>query len=152
MIKYFLAAASVILLAVSHSPSKADTETIPPEKRFSSTLGEVIFQHQKHIREHGIKCPVCHHPVIAKKLDTPHPAYFRSSPVDCKVCHNDSEKTKKTVYTCSGCHRSNPISIADETLSSKVVIHKMCWDCHEVGTDKESSKLCKKCHSGEKRS
>jgi len=30
------------------------------------------------------------------------------------------------------------------------VIHKQCWKCHAVGTGKDASKACEKCHAGKK--
>jgi Zn finger protein HypA/HybF involved in hydrogenase expression len=151
MIKYFFAAASVIFFVAAGSPSEADTMAIPTEKSFPSTVGEVIFHHQMHIKDLGIKCVECHHQIDAKKLSTPHPDYLKSSSINCEICHNESGKPKQQVYTCSACHHTtNPVNIADETLSAKVVIHKQCWKCHQVGTNKEASKLCEKCHSGKK--
>jgi Zn finger protein HypA/HybF involved in hydrogenase expression len=150
MIKYLFAAASVIFLVAASSPSKADTVQIPSEESFPSSVGEVIFHHQMHIRDLGIKWVECHHQIDAKTLTTPHPDYLKSSWINCNICHNESEKIKQKVYTCSACHHTNPTNIADETLSAKVVIHKKCWTCHQVSTGKEASKGCGKCHSGKK--
>ncbi|MFQ5605012.1 MAG: hypothetical protein ACE5HS_17220 [bacterium] len=52
--------------------------------------------------------------------------------------------------TCSNCHHTSPANIADETLRSKVVIHKNCWQCHEIGQGAEASANCGFCHSGKK--
>lgn len=103
-----------------------------------------------HIAELAIKCVECHHSIDAKKLVTPHPDYLKASSIKCEICHNESGVTKENVYTCSGCHRTNPMNIADETLSAKVVIHKQCWKCHQVGTGAEASAGCEKCHSGKR--
>lgn len=127
-----------------------DAAEMPSVIKIPSSVGEVTFQHQTHIKDRGIKCVECHHQINAKKLDTPHPDYLTSSWINCKTCHNKSGQIEQKVYTCSGCHRTNPINIADETLSAKVVIHKQCWKCHEAGTGKEASKSCDFCHSGEK--
>ena len=150
MIKYFLAAASIVFLVAASLPIKADIVETPSERTFPSSTGEVIFHHQMHIKDLGIKCVECHHQIDAKQLNTPHPDYFKSSSIKCEICHNESEKIKRKAYTCSACHRINPINIADETLSAKVVIHKQCWKCHAVGAGKEASKGCEKCHSGKK--
>jgi len=176
MIKYFLAAAAATFLAAACIPSntddvagkasatvasasrataktripKSDAAEMPSEINIPSSVGEVIFHHQMHIADLGIKCVECHHQINAKELNTPHPDYLRSSWVKCKVCHDGSGKIKQQVYACSECHPSNPIDIADETLSAKVVIHKQCWKCHPVSTGKEASKGCEKCHSGKK--
>ena len=152
MIKFLFAAASVIFFVAASSPSKADAPEIPPERLFPSSVGEVTFHHQMHFKDLGIKCVECHHQINAKKLSTPHPYYFKSSSIKREICHDAAEATKRKPYLCSECHRSNPINIADETLSPKVVVHKSCGKCHPVGTGKEASGACKKCHSGKKSS
>jgi DnaJ-class molecular chaperone len=152
MIKYAVAAISAILLSAANLPAKSDTLEMPAERIFSSSVGEVTFKHQLHVQERGIQCVECHHQINAKTLKTPHPDYFKSSAIKCEICHDGSEKIKQKAYTCSGCHPANPAHIADETLSAKVVIHKQCWKCHAVGTGKEASKGCDKCHSGKKKS
>lgn len=150
MIKYFVAAVSSILLFAAGLPAKSDTLNIPAEIVFPSSVGEVTFEHQVHIQDRKIECVQCHHQLNAKKLLTPHPDYFDSATVKCGICHDGSEKIKQQAYMCSECHRATPASIADETLSAKVVIHKKCWECHQVGTGKEASKSCQFCHSGKK--
>lgn len=176
MTNYFVAAASAIFLVAAcipfnnndvaatasttvASPSrsivnakfpKSATTEIPSEINIPSSVGEVIFRHQMHISDLSIKCVECHHQINAKTLNTPHPDYLKSSWINCNICHSESEKLKQKVFSCSACHNTNPINIADETLSSKVVIHKQCWKCHPVSTGKEASKSCEKCHSGKK--
>jgi len=148
MSKYFAAAGALILLLAASLPCRPDTPEIPVVKSFPSSVGEVTFTHETHIKDRGIQCVECHHQINAKKLNTPHPSYFNSAAAKCEVCHNESEKAKQKAYTCSGCHRTNPTGIADETLSAKVVVHKQCWKCHQVGTGKDASSACQLCHSG----
>lgn len=150
MIKYFIAAVSAIFLIAANPSARSETLEIPPERIFSSSAGEVVFHHQMHIKDLGIKCADCHHSINAKTLKTPHPDYLKSPSVKCDICHHESEKINQKAYTCSGCHRTNPMNIADETLSAKVVVHKQCWKCHPVSTGKEASTVCEKCHSGKK--
>lgn len=150
MIKYFVAAVSAIFLLAANPPARSDTMTIPSERTFPSSVGEVVFHHQMHTKDLSIKCVECHHQIDAKKLNTPHPDYFKSSSIKCEICHKESGEIKQKVYICSECHSTRPMNIADETLSAKVVIHKQCWKCHQVGTGKEASKGCEKCHSGKK--
>ncbi len=167
MIRYFLAAASVIVLVAAGLPtdavptraaasqaarSKAVRPEVPADINIPSSVGEVVFRHQMHIRDFSIKCVDCHHQINAKRLNTPHPDYFGSSWINCKTCHDEPEKIARKPYICSECHQTRPRNIVDETLSSKVVVHKQCWKCHEVGTGKEASAGCEKCHSGKKRS
>jgi hypothetical protein len=150
MLRFLVAAASLLLLAVAGLPARSDTVRVPPEITIPSSVGEVLFTHQVHIKDRAIPCGQCHHQINAKKLDTPHPEYLKSSWINCTDCHEESGKAKQVVYTCSECHRTNPANIADETLSAKVVIHKQCWKCHEVGTANDASKSCELCHSGKK--
>lgn len=150
MLRYLLAAGSLIFLVAAGLPAKSDTVQIPRKISIPSSVGEVAFDHQAHIKDRGIQCIECHHQINAKKLDTPHPDYLKSSWINCKVCHEESGKAKAKIYACSECHRTAPASIADETLSAKVVVHKQCWKCHDVGTAKEASKSCELCHSGKK--
>ena len=171
MIRHFLAAAAALFMTAACTPSdtaedavsasaasapraivktkKSDGGGIPSEITIPSSVGEVTFRHQAHI-ERSIGCVQCHHQIDAKKLNTPHPQYLESSWINCKVCHDESGKAKQDVYACSECHRANPTNIADETLSPKVVIHKQCWNCHQVSTGSEASKSCAFCHSGKK--
>jgi hypothetical protein len=162
MIKTILAAASVIILVAAGMPSSAApskavassaaAQEIPSAMNFPSSVGEVTFPHQKHTKDLAIKCVNCHHQINARPLNTPHPDYFGSSWINCRTCHDESEKVAQKAYVCSECHQARPRNIVDETLSAKVVIHKQCWNCHEVGTGKEASDGCEKCHSGKKTS
>jgi hypothetical protein len=162
MIRYLLAAATVIaFLAASlpsgaapsrTAPSEAAALEIPPEIRFPSSVGDVLFHHQMHMKDLAVKCADCHHQINAKQLHTPHPDYFGSSWINCRTCHKESERIGQKAYRCSECHQTGPKNIADETLSAKVVVHRQCWKCHAVGTGKDASTGCEKCHSGKKKS
>lgn len=144
------AAASPSPVVVKAKVAKSGTAGMPSEIIIPSSVGEVTFHHQVHTADRAIECVECHHQINAKKLNTPHPDYLQSSWINCKVCHDGPGKIKQSVYACSGCHPTNPTSIADETLSAKVVIHKQCWKCHQVNTGKEASGSCELCHSGRK--
>jgi uncharacterized CHY-type Zn-finger protein len=160
MIKHLLAAASAAILAAASvswaagpaqaAPSGPAAPAIPAEIGFASSVGDVKFPHQRHISEFGVQCADCHHQIDARPLKTPHPDYLSSSWINCGTCHTESGKAVQKAYVCSACHRTMPKNIADETLSAKVVIHKQCWKCHAVGTGKEASKGCEKCHSVKK--
>lgn len=150
MIKYFLAALAAGFLLAADLPAKSDALAIPAERSFPSSVGEVVFHHQMHVKDLSIKCVECHHQIDAKKLNTPHPGYLSSSSIKCEICHKESGEITQKAYVCSECHSTKPMNIADETLSAKVVIHKQCWRCHQVGTGKEANKGCEKCHSGKK--
>jgi hypothetical protein len=110
-------------------------------------LGDVSFQHWLHADDLGIECTACHHETDAAALDVPHTEYFSDFWIDCEICHRpDAAPTRP--QACSNCHHSSPVDIADETLSSKVVIHRRCWDCHETGTGSAASASCPACHAG----
>jgi hypothetical protein len=132
------------------SPSLADADTLQ-EVLFESSVGYVIFPHDFHVTDVELECVECHHQIHAVDLDTPHPDYLDSSWINCQACHNPESETNKTYYKCSDCHHTNPDDITDETLSSKVVIHKNCWSCHETGTGVEASKGCVDCHVKEEK-
>lgn len=113
---------------------------------YPSSVGDVLFRHDDHVKEQEIECVECHHQIHAKDLDTPHPDYMTSSWVSCKTCHDESSDMNQKYYKCSDCHLTELADISDETLSSKVVTHKSCWNCHESGTGVEASKGCAECH------
>ncbi len=151
MTKMLLVAAAALILPASGFCAGAAAPQPPEEINIPSSVGAVTFRHQMHFKDLGVKCTDCHHQINAKKLSTPHPDYFTSSWINCKICHDESEKIAQKAYVCSECHRASPTNIADETLSAKVVIHKQCWKCHGVGTGPEASKSCDKCHSGKRK-
>ena len=130
------------------SPSKSavDNSDMPGEIIYESSVGNVLFPHSVHAKDQEIECTECHHQIHAGELDTPHPGYMTSSWVSCNICHNTNPENSQKYYRCSYCHHSDPDDIADETLSSKVVTHKSCWNCHESGTGVEASKGCSECH------
>ncbi len=129
------------------TPEKVKT---PAEIISPSSAGEVVFPHQFHFEELEVECSDCHHETNAAKLQLPHDNYFDDFWIDCKICHHDSEVTGQVAQACSACHHDSPVNIADETLSSKVVIHQNCWGCHEVEKGAEASRSCALCHSGPK--
>ena len=124
----------------------ADDIYIPDEITYPSSVGDVLFTHKKHAVDQKIECVECHHQIHATDLDTPHPDYMSSSWVSCKTCHDTSSTRSEQYYKCSDCHLSDPDDISDETLSSKVVTHMSCWNCHETGTGVDASKGCAECH------
>ena len=128
------------------SDSPAVVSDLPDEITMESSVGRVVLPHDIHVKDKKLKCVVCHHQIHAAELDTPHPDYLDSSGSNCQTCHGTNSETRKKYYKCSKCHHSDPDDISDETLSSKVVIHESCWNCHEQGTGAEASKGCSDCH------
>lgn len=151
MLKFFVSMGVLFFVTFSlssysqevKSDSPADAPELPDEVIIESSVGDVHFPHNIHIR---FGCAACHHQIQAIELDTPHPDYLSSSWINCQTCHNTDSDTRNKYYKCSDCHHSEPIDIADETLSSKVVIHKSCWKCHKSGTGVKASEGCSDCH------
>ncbi len=135
--------------AVSETP--VATPAIPGEITFESAVGNVLFPHNLHVDEVKLGCIACHHQIQAMELETPHPEYLTSSWVTCQSCHKTIPGPASEYYKCSDCHHSDPDDIADETLSSKVVIHKSCWKCHKSGTGVKAIEGCSTCHVKEEK-
>lgn len=108
-----------------------------------ASVGAVVFPHLYHVEELGLECADCHHETSALALSSPHPEYFEDFWIDCESCHQGEEVTQP--QSCANCH-ANGSRVGDETLSAKVVIHRSCWACHEVGTGPEASGSCGFCH------
>ena len=155
-----LLALSVPLIPLMGSPSKGsearptqdaagltnpDAATEAPA-RDPSAIGPAVFPHDEHAEDMEIECVECHHETSAAPLSFPHKDYFDDFWIDCTICHHESGAVALTPQGCSKCHHSPNGDIADETLSAKVVIHKNCWSCHDVGTGVEASSTCKDCH------
>jgi len=136
---------------VVDNSSDPDTVEMPDEIISPSSVGEVTFPHLFHYEDLEYECVECHHEINAAKLITPHDKYFKDFWIDCSICHNGNETAKMQAQACSECHHTHPYGIADETLSAKVVIHKNCWECHEVETGIAASESCEMCHSGERK-
>jgi len=142
---------STLAPLVSKNVSKADTVEMPDEIISPSSVGEVTFPHLFHFEELELECIECHHEINAAKLITPHDEYFDDFWIDCNICHNGNETIRMEAQACSQCHHTHPYGIADETLSAKVVIHKKCWECHEVETGVTASESCEVCHTREQK-
>lgn len=121
-------------------------EPLPDVIRSASSIGEVTFPHQFHFEVLEFECQTCHHEINATALKMPHEDYFEDFWIDCRICHKSEDSQISQPQSCSNCHHDSPTNIADETLSSKVVIHERCWECHEMEVGQEASQACSKCH------
>lgn len=124
----------------------SEIEQLPDVIRSASSIGEVAFPHQFHFEVLEFECQTCHHEINAAALKMPHEDYFDDFWIDCRICHKSDGSTVSQPQSCSNCHHDSPTDIADETLSSKVVIHKQCWECHELEVGQEASQACSECH------
>ena len=132
------------------SPSLDDAGTLQ-EILIESSVGYVIIPHDFHVTGVKMECVECHHQIHAVELDTPHPDYLTSSWINCQSCHNPKSETDQIYYQCGECHHTDTNNIADETLSSKVVVHKSCWKCHDTKTGVDASQGCVDCHVKEEK-
>jgi len=149
MLKIRTAIGCFFLLSVSLTCLAQEALVMPGDITFPSSVGKVHFPHDLHVDDLELDCAECHHQIHAKELETPHPDYMKSSWINCQICHDEDSEMSKQYYRCSDCHHSELENIADETLSSKVVIHKNCWSCHESGKGATASRGCPQCHVSE---
>jgi hypothetical protein len=140
-----VAASAAVAIGLGR-PQDEQTEQLPSIIRSSSSLGDVAFPHQFHFEVLEFECQTCHHETNATALHMPHEDYFKDFWIDCTICHRKDGSAASQPQSCSNCHHNSPTDIADETLSSKVVIHKKCWECHELGVGREASQGCSECH------
>ncbi|MBW2493499.1 MAG: cytochrome c3 family protein [Deltaproteobacteria bacterium] len=132
----------------SEAAEETDELTAPElEPRPSSIMGDLIFPHVEHVEDMELECDECHHETNAVPLNSPHESYFDDLWVDCGSCHHESGASDLEPKSCYECHDSKLRDIADERLSSKVILHKNCWKCHEVETGLAASESCELCHS-----
>lgn len=111
-----------------------------------SGWGQSHFPHEYHVSDLAIACIDCHHETNATRLNVPHEDYFEDYWIDCTICHRNEHDLPLEPRYCGDCHHDSPNGTADETLSAKVVIHQLCWDCHDQGTGAEAAENCGFCH------
>lgn len=142
---------AIVLLGVLALPGleHAVPSQLPEVIVSPSSVGQVEFLHETHASDLGIECATCHHETDATALDMPHQDYFEDFWIDCETCHRPAA-APASPQPCSACHHASPTTIADESLSAKVVVHRSCWGCHEGGKGQEASRSCRFCHRGPK--
>lgn len=141
----FVSLTSTLVLVAGLAVATVGGDPIPETIEFRSEIGSVEFPHRAHAEDFGVECVECHHETNAAPLELPHPHYFEDGWKECRKCHHESGSGAQA-RSCSACHPDAPFSVADETLSSKVVIHRSCWTCHETGRGAEASSQCGSCH------
>ena len=133
-----IAATSLIVATVACS-------TPPAEPLPSTAMPKARFPHDEHVTLRHLECKECHHETNAHRLDTPHPEYLSGNGIECSVCHHGTDQPREP-EACGDCHPVTPPSVADETLSAKVVIHETCWRCHPIGDQPNAQGVCLTCH------
>jgi hypothetical protein len=144
MVVYLTVFGPATLASQKGTSSVNCADLVPEEVVFTSAVGTVSFPHLLH-QEMEIPCEDCHHETLAQELSMPHPEYFADFWIRCETCHRTGQRAQ-CAQQCSTCHHGSPTTEADESLSSKVVIHRACWTCHPVGRAGEASGSCKTCH------
>lgn len=140
-----VAASAAVAIGLGR-PQDTQTAQLPDVIRSLSSIGEVAFPHQFHFEVLEFECQTCHHETNASALKMPHEDYFDDFWINCRICHKSDDSQVFQPQSCSNCHHDSPTDIADETLGSKVVIHKKCWECHELEVGQEASQRCSECH------
>ena len=120
----------------------------PVKQRSNPMMGDLIFDHEEHEEDLDLECDDCHHETNAGPLDFPHEEYFHDLWIDCEACHREAGPPDLAPRSCYECHDGEQQDIADERLSSKVILHQNCWSCHEVETGVKASGSCELCHAG----
>jgi hypothetical protein len=138
---------ALVVLVPTAALAEDPATSVPPNIVSPSSVGEVVFPHLKHVQEYNLECVTCHHETRAAALDMPHPQYFNDFWIDCKICHQSAEGAALGPAPCSKCHPSSPRNVADQTVSSKVAIHRSCWVCHEPGSGEKATATCSLCHN-----
>ena len=140
-----LAASGVAVNGVGSTQNPPQAQRAPVITSPSS-IGKATFDHRLHFENLQIECKACHHETNASALRMPHKNYFDDFWIDCSICHKSGGTAATKPQSCSTCHHGSPATIADETLSAKVVIHQKCWECHESGRGRDASSGCATCH------
>ncbi len=145
----FIPVLLLLVLTVGYGQKGSGALKIPDKIKTPSHVGEVNFPHRAHFDDFNVECQNCHHRIRASSLKIPHRFSTRDNWKDCTYCHNPDRK-RHNLYSCRNCHNKLEKNYMKQVLSYKVVIHKSCVECHEMGKGVEASKSCKFCHSGKK--
>ena len=130
-------------------------------------FGRVIFDHNLHFKQEGIKnnCKICHNAIFDLRKKARYSMADMEKGKSCGACHNG----KKTfdVQDCGKCHKVSDVSMKVKETGPVKFSHKKhlnaskCEDCHPklyvVGSSKpvgmaqmEKGKSCGACHNGKK--
>jgi len=111
--KRVLASLCGFLLMTGLVALTAQTQKKPPDKLvFKSALGNVTFDHAKHVEREKADCKVCHNKVFPQS----------TAPLDFKANMHKTAEAKKA--SCAACHVA-----AGKAFESKA----NCQKCHVKG-------------------
>ncbi|HLA29380.1 MAG TPA: cytochrome c3 family protein [Syntrophales bacterium] len=128
-------------------------------------FGKVIFDHNLHIKQEGIKdnCKTCHNAIFNIKKNIRYTMADMEKGLSCGACHNG--KRAFDIKDCNKCHKIPDITIKVKETGPVAFSHKKhsgaykCGSCHpklyEAGRNKpvgmaqmEKGKSCGACHNG----
>jgi len=134
---------------------------------FKTTLGKVIFNHNKHLSEEGIKgsCKTCHNTIFNLRKPARFTMADMGKGLSCGACHNG--KRAFDIKDCSKCHKTVEVVIKVRETGPVTFSHKKhlgaykCESCHPkpytVGTRKKTTmeqmgkgQSCGLCHNGKR--
>ena len=172
---YVLAIVCLIVGILCYSSLPAKSPETPIRLMFKTVGGNVLFDHQIHSDDYGLKCSDCHHsyddtvkdkPVACESCHTPKskyvPAFGKNGKFDhdlhsmdlglaCNDCHhNYYEEDGGEPQPCSDCHEPG---VEDDFMLGRVqAFHKQCIGCHEESGVTPGANDCSGCHEPRKKS
>ncbi len=108
---FLLAAAMIAVTAQTDKKSSAPAAKKPPEKLvFKSALGNVTFDHAKHVEREKKDCKICHDKLFVQQAGAP--LNFKANmhktaeakKTSCAACHVAGGKSFELKANCQKCH------------------------------------------------
>lgn len=127
-------------------------------------FGKVVFNHNKHFKQAGIKnnCKACHNAIFNLRVKKRHTMAAMIKGKSCGACH-DGKRAFATLE-CIKCHSVNDVVFQVKDTGDVTFSHKLhtsiyaCGDCHDkrykpaakgkkiTMADMEKAKSCGGCH------
>jgi c(7)-type cytochrome triheme protein len=110
LLKYFVPALIVSLLAFALTAVAADEKKAPAELKFTAKNGNVTFNHAAHVKRAKNDCKACHDKLWPS--DAKAPLNFKAGmhkPAEeakssCATCHHAGGASFETKGNCTKCH------------------------------------------------
>ena len=106
------------VLCYAAVPAKAPED--PIRIQYRSDLGNVTFQHSKHVASYGASCYDCHH----------HPGNDDIGLVACSVCHPKDAESPDATVGCQQCHDDAAYYEDWQVVALTDAAHEQCKACH----------------------